>query len=100
MRFRTGMPTGPEAATGATTGERAPRPEGRLRLAGRMRRAEKNINALRRRVAELETELQEARHLNKRLADIADVMAEVLLPAGERDEQRLREVLSRYDATL
>jgi hypothetical protein len=96
MRFRTGKATTPEA----TTGQGATGSKGRPPLAGRLRRAEKNIDALRRRVTELETEVQEARHLNKRLADIADVMAEVLLPAGERDEERLREVLSRYDATL
>ena len=96
MRFRTGKATTAEV----TTEQGATGPEGRPPLARRLRRAEKNIDALRRRVAELETEVQEARHLNKRLADIADVMAEVLLPAGERDEERLREVLSRYDATL
>jgi hypothetical protein len=96
MRFRRAKPGKPEQRGGQS----APGPEGRPGLAGRLRKAEKDIKALRRRMAELEDEVQEARHLNKRLAEIADVVAEVLLPAEQRDEERLRDVLSRYDATL
>lgn len=70
--------------------------EGRPRLA----KAEKEIATLKRRLAAVEQELQEVRHLNKRLAEITDVVAEVLLPAEERDEQRLRDLLTRYDAGL
>jgi DNA repair exonuclease SbcCD ATPase subunit len=66
----------------------------------RLQRAEQEIAALRRRVAALEKEVQEARHLNKRLAEITDVVAEVLLPAEDRDEERLRALLQRYDAQL
>jgi len=69
---------------------------GRPRLA----KAEKEIATLKRRMAAVEQELQEVRHLNKRLAEITDVVAEVLLPAEERDEQRLRELLTKYDAGL
>ncbi len=66
----------------------------------RWEKAEKEIAALRRRVGRLEKEVQEARQLNKRVAEITDVIAEVLLPAEERDEDRLRAVLSKYDSTL
>lgn len=66
----------------------------------RLEQAEKKIAALQRRTAALELEVQELRHLNKRLAEITDVVAEVLLPAEERDEQRLRDLLGRYDAGL
>lgn len=38
--------------------------------------------------------------LNKRLAEITDVVAEVLLPAEQRDDERLRAVLKRYESTL
>lgn len=71
-------------------------PKGRPRL----EQAEKKIAALQRRTAALEQEIQEVRHLNKRLAEITDVVAEVLLPAEERDEERLRALLGRYDAGL
>ena len=96
MRFRRAKPTTPEPAAAPST----PRPGGGPAVPRRLRKAEKDIDALRRRMAELENEVQEARHLNKRLAEIADVVAEVLLPVEQRDEERLREVLSRYDSTL
>ena len=53
------------------------------------------ISALRERVATLEQEVYENRALNRRLAELIDVVAELLLPASYPDEQRLREALSR-----
>jgi len=58
------------------------------------------VQALRRRVEELEADIQECRQLNKRLAEVTDVVAEVLLPAEQRDEGRLRELLDRYEKSL
>lgn len=69
-------------------------------LADRLQRAERQLRRLRRRLETVESELQEARHLNKRLAEISDVVAEVLLPALDRDDERVRAALARYDATL
>ena len=66
----------------------------------RWKQAQKDIEALRRRMAVVEQELQEARQLNKRLAEIVDVVAEVLLPAEQRDEERLRAILAKYDERL
>jgi hypothetical protein len=66
----------------------------------RWKQAQKDIDALRRRVAAVEQELQEARQLNRRLAEIVDVVAEVLLPAEQRDEERLRAILAKYDESL
>ena len=66
----------------------------------RWQKAQRDIDALRERVALLEQEVQEARQLNKRLAEITDVVAEVLLPAEQRDEERLREILKRYESQL
>lgn len=87
---------GNPAETGAGDAPQGARQAGRPRLA----KAEKEIATLKRRMAAVEQELQEVRHLNKRLAEITDVVAEVLLPAEERDEQRLRDLLTRYDAGL
>ncbi len=66
----------------------------------RWKRAQQEIRVLRERVAALEAEMQECRQLNKRLAEITDVVAEVLLPAEQRDESRLRTLLSNYEKTL
>lgn len=54
------------------------------------------ISALRQRIAALEAEVQEARRLNRHVAEVTDVVQEILLPAENRDDDRLREVLDRY----
>ena len=66
----------------------------------RWRKALQEIKTLRERVTALEQEMQECRQLNKRIAEITDVVAEVLLPAEQRDEERLRTVLTKYETTL
>jgi DNA repair exonuclease SbcCD ATPase subunit len=66
----------------------------------RWQKAQREIRALKERVAVLEQEVQQCRQLNKRLAEITDVVAEVLLPAEQRDETRLRRILAKYDSAL
>lgn len=48
------------------------------------------------RVAELEAEVQECRQLNVRLAELTDVVQELLLPVAQRDEEKLTELMDRY----
>ena len=59
---------------------------GRLRV---VRRVDERLTAL-------EAEVQECRQRNLRLAELMDVVAELLLPVAERDEERVAEVLQRY----
>ncbi len=69
------------------------------RVAARAEERSKAVPELRRQVKELQAEVQEARHLNRRLADLIDVVAHVLLPpSGAEDEVRRR--LERFAATL
>ncbi|QBX56356.1 hypothetical protein EXE58_13360 [Nocardioides seonyuensis] len=51
---------------------------------------------LERRMAELEDAVQECRALNVRLAELTDVVAELLLPVAARDEARIEELLKKY----
>ena len=51
---------------------------------------------LRRRISVLEDEVQECRQLNLRLAELTDVVQEMLLPVAERDEARIAEVMDKY----
>lgn len=55
---------------------------------------------LRWRVRALEAEVQECRQLNLRLAELTDLVTELLLPAVQRDEERLAELLARYHESL
>jgi hypothetical protein len=55
---------------------------------------------LRRRVRTLETEMQEARRLNRRLAELTDIVQELLVPLAQRDEEKVNQYLDRYSSTL
>ena len=52
------------------------------------------------RVAALEEAVEENRRLNQRLADVVDVVTEVLVPAVDRDDERLKAALKRLNETL
>jgi hypothetical protein len=52
------------------------------------------------RVAALEEAVEENRRLNQRLADVIDVVCELLVPAVDRDDDRLREALANLNKTL
>ena len=52
------------------------------------------------RVAALEAAVDENRRLNQRLADVIDVVTEVLVPALDRDDERVRAALRDLDKTL
>lgn len=58
------------------------------------------VRELRGEVERLDEELQEARRLNRRVAELTDVVEEVLLPAADRDDDRLRRALDGYAKTL
>jgi hypothetical protein len=49
------------------------------------------------RIDNLEREMQECRALNRRLADVVDVVAELLVPALDRDDTRVSQALARLD---
>jgi hypothetical protein len=57
-----------------------------------------DLTALRHRVKALEVEVQELRQLNRRLADVVDVVSELLVPALDRDDARVAAALKRLRA--
>jgi hypothetical protein len=56
--------------------------------------------ALEERLAEVESELQEGRRLNMRLAELTDIVQELLVPLAQQDQDLLAERLKRYSASL
>jgi hypothetical protein len=52
------------------------------------------------RVTQLEAEIQECRQVNLRLAELCDVMMELLLPVADRDQEEVEAVLARYRADV
>jgi len=51
---------------------------------------------LRERVARLEAEVDELQQLNLRLAELTDVVQELLLPLARQDPDKAMELLERY----
>ena len=49
-------------------------------------------------MVDLEQEVQELRRLSPRLAELADLVQELLVPAAKRDDERLKELLDDYDS--
>ena len=60
------------------------------RLSGRAEVAE-----LRKEVRQLRNAVEESRRLNERLSDVLDVVTELLVPAVDRNEERLAEALKK-----
>ena len=58
------------------------------------------LDELQERVAVLEDEVQECRQLNLRLAELTDVVQELLLPVAQRDEAKVAELMERYSKGL
>jgi hypothetical protein len=52
------------------------------------------------RLADLEAEMQEARRLNRRVAELLDIVEELLVPVSQRDETKVREYLERHSSSL
>lgn len=58
------------------------------------------VSALTKRVDELEKSLMEVRAHNLRLAEMADVMQELLVPLSSRDQARIDEAIERFSKGL
>ncbi len=65
----------------------------------RVERSQEHQELLRR-VSALEDDVKEARRLHRRLAELTDVVEELLVPIAQRDEARLQDALDRYRAGL
>lgn len=59
-----------------------------------------SVGELRGRIEVLEAEVQECRQLNLRLAELTDVVEELLLPVAQRDDQKVAALLEKYSKGL
>lgn len=64
-------------------------------------RLSRSTNAdLERRVAELEAEVQECRSVNLRVAELTDLVTRLLVPLAAGDQEKVRELVDSYHASL
>ncbi|MBA2697659.1 MAG: hypothetical protein H0U61_02675 [Nocardioidaceae bacterium] len=66
----------------------------------RMDKMTKQLDRLAARIEELEEEIQEERALGMRVAQLSDIVQELLIPVADRDEKRLKELLGTYADSL
>lgn len=52
------------------------------------------------RIAELEAEVQENRQLNVRVAELIDLVTELLLPVASQDRAKIEEALAKFERSL
>jgi hypothetical protein len=60
----------------------------------------RSVAELEQRVADLEADMSEMRRHNLRLAEIADVVQELLIPMASRDEVKIQEAIERFNKSL
>lgn len=58
------------------------------------------LDKLQQRLEQLEAEVQECRQLNVRLAEVTDLVEQLLLPEVARDEERLAAAVEKYTQSL
>ncbi len=59
-----------------------------------------DVQRLEQRVADLEADLAQLRRHNLRLAELADVVAELLVPLANRDEAGVQQAIERFQESL
>lgn len=70
------------------------------RVRDRVRDSKAFDRTLHGRVAHLEQQLEEDRQLHRKIAELSDVVAELLIPIQDRDDARVTEVLAQYRKTI
>ena len=60
----------------------------------------RSVAHLQQRVTDLEADMSEMRRHNLRLAEIADVVQELLIPMASRDEVKIQEAIERFNKSL
>ncbi|MEP6817814.1 MAG: DUF6752 domain-containing protein [Marmoricola sp.] len=58
------------------------------------------LASLEEQVADLQLAVEDSRRLNERLSDVLDVVVELLVPAVDRDDERLKQALDHLGRTV
>jgi len=88
-RWRTRRPSSP-----ATAADKAGTSDDSRRV--RVRALEESVASLSEQVEQLRAELEESRQLNRRVAELTDIVAELIVPLAAADPDAGRAALRRY----
>ena len=78
------------------------RPGLKARAVERLARAVagERLEALQHRLEALEAEVQECRQLNIRLAEVVDLVEQLLLPIAAQDQEKITAAVEKYNRTI
>jgi len=78
------------------------RPGLKSRAVERMARAVagERLDELQNRLQDLEAEVQECRQLNIRLAEVIDLVEQLLLPIAAQDQEKIAAAVEKYNRTI
>ncbi len=62
--------------------------------------AGERLDALQHRLEVLEAEVQECRQLNIRLAEVTDLVEQLLLPVAAQDQKQIAAAIEKYNRTI
>ena len=71
-----------------------------MKMSLRQRVARRVAGDLLARIEELEAEVQENRNLNLRVAELVDVVQELLVPVASQDRERIDAALAKFQHSL
>ena len=91
-----------EVTREGTGGKGSKGPGLKARTVERMARAVagERLDALQERLQDLEAEVQECRQLNIRLAEVIDLVEQVLLPIAAQDQEKIAAAVEKYNRTI
>jgi hypothetical protein len=91
-----------EVTREGTGGPGSNRPGLKARAVERMARAVagERLDELQRRLQDLEAEVQECRQLNIRLAEVIDLVEQLLLPIAAQDQEKIAAAVEKYNRTI
>ncbi len=58
------------------------------------------IDEMSARISVLEAEVQESRNLNVRVAELVDLVAELMLPVASQDREKIEAALTKFERSL
>ena len=85
-----------------TGGQGSNRPGLKTRVVERLARAlaGERLDELQQHLQHLEAEVQECRQLNIRLAEVIDLVEQLLLPIAAQDQEKIAAAVEKYNRTI
>ena len=69
-------------------------------IKSRIQRRRMRLRDLEERIEVMEDEMQEHRQLSRRVAELTDLIADLLVPLAQNDQAKVDEIVSAYRASI